>query len=80
MARLEELARGAAVTGVVPDQAVVVVDVRWFGAAAIELTYKRHDGYRPSFYGPVRVCGVVREGYSGAHGFSRNYRYQPPDP
>ena len=30
--------------GVVPDQAVVVVDVRWFGAAAIELTYKRHDG------------------------------------
>ena len=44
MARLEDLTRGAAVTGVVPDQVVVVVDVRWFGAAAIELTYKRHDG------------------------------------
>lgn len=44
MARLEDLTRGAAVAGVVPDQAVVVVDVRWFGAAAIELTFKRHDG------------------------------------
>lgn len=40
MANLEELARGAAVIGVVPDQPVTVVDVKWFGASAVELTYK----------------------------------------
>ena len=43
-ARLEDLARGAAVGGVVPGETVTVVDVRWYGAAAIELTYKRREG------------------------------------
>lgn len=40
MARLEELARGASVQGVVPGEPVTVVDVKWFGSSAVELTYK----------------------------------------
>ena len=43
-ARLEDLARGALIVGVVPGETVTVVDVRWFGTSAIELTYKRPDG------------------------------------
>ena len=44
MARLEDLVRGAAVTGVVPGVTVTVIDLRWYGSAAIELTYKGPDG------------------------------------
>jgi superfamily II DNA or RNA helicase len=44
MARLEDLTRGAAVRGVLPDQLVTVVDVRWIGEAAVELTYKDAGG------------------------------------
>lgn len=40
MALLEELARGAFVQGVVPGEPVTVVDVKWFGSSAVELTYK----------------------------------------
>jgi superfamily II DNA or RNA helicase len=43
-ARLEDLSRGASIRGVVPAEVVTVVDVRWHGAAAVELTYKRSDG------------------------------------
>ncbi len=44
MARLEDLARGTAVRGVLPDGLVTVVDVKWIGTAAIELTYKDASG------------------------------------
>ena len=44
MTNLEFLVRGAAVRGVIPEEAVTVVDVQWFGDAAVELTYKRLDG------------------------------------
>jgi len=44
MARLEELTRGAAVKGILPDGLVTVVDVRWFGTTAVELTYKDAAG------------------------------------
>src|SRR5207237_5324255 len=44
IARLEELTRGSAVRGVVPDSLVSVVDVRWYGTTALELTYKTPDG------------------------------------
>ena len=54
MARLEELTRGAQVRGLRPDGAVTVVDVKWFGTAALELTFKDVQGkpgnellYRP---------------------------------
>ena len=44
MARLEEIKPGAAIKGVVPDMAVTVVDVKWFGSEALELTYKTPTG------------------------------------
>jgi len=44
MAKLEDLKRGAAVKGIRPDCLVTVVDVKWYGSAAIELTYKDPAG------------------------------------
>ena len=44
MAKLEDLTRGAAVKGILPDSLVTVVDVKWYGSAAIELTYKDPSG------------------------------------
>ena len=44
MARLEELTRGASVKGVLPDDIVTVVDVKWIGTVALELTYKDSAG------------------------------------
>jgi hypothetical protein len=44
MARLEELTCGAAVKGILPDCLVTVVDVKWIGTVAIELTYKAPAG------------------------------------
>jgi superfamily II DNA or RNA helicase len=40
MARLEELTRGAAVKGILPEDLVTAVDVKWHGSAVAELTYK----------------------------------------
>ncbi len=44
MARLEDLTKGAAVRGVLPDGLVTVVDVRWHGSSVAELTYKDAAG------------------------------------
>jgi SNF2 family DNA or RNA helicase len=44
MARLEDLKRGATVRGILPDCLVTVIDVKWYGSAAIELTYKDPAG------------------------------------
>jgi SNF2 family DNA or RNA helicase len=44
MARLEEITRGSALRGVLPDTLVTVVDVRWIGTVAVELTYKDPAG------------------------------------
>ena len=44
VARLEELTKGAAVKGVLPDQTVTVVDVQWHGSAVVELTYRDAAG------------------------------------
>lgn len=44
MAKLEDLTRGAAVKGILPDGLVTVVDVKWIGSVAIELTYKDSAG------------------------------------
>jgi superfamily II DNA or RNA helicase len=44
MARLEDITRGAAVKGILPDGLVTVVDVKWIGSVAIELTYKDAAG------------------------------------
>jgi SNF2 family DNA or RNA helicase len=47
MAKLEDLTRGAAVKGILPDCLVTVIDVKWYGSAAVELTYKDPSG-KPS--------------------------------
>src|SRR5262245_48538311 len=44
MARLEELTRGAQVRGIRADGPITVVDVKWFGTAALELTFKDVQG------------------------------------
>lgn len=44
MARLEDLARGASVKGILPDGLVTVVDVQWHGSAVVELVYKDAAG------------------------------------
>src|SRR6266404_9396633 len=44
MAKLEELLPNAAIRGIIPDSLVSVVNVQWFGSAAIELTYKTATG------------------------------------
>jgi len=41
---LEELQPNASVRGIRPDSLVTVVNVQWFGSAALELTYKTPDG------------------------------------
>ena len=47
MTKLEDLKRGATVRGILPDRLVTVVDVKWYGSAAVELTYKDAAG-KPS--------------------------------
>jgi hypothetical protein len=47
MAKLEDLKRGATVKGILPDCLVTVVDVKWYGSAGVELTYKDPPG-KPS--------------------------------
>jgi SNF2 family DNA or RNA helicase len=44
MARLEDLTRGVAVKGILPNGLVTVVDVKWHGSAVAELTYKDASG------------------------------------
>jgi SNF2 family DNA or RNA helicase len=44
VARLEDLTRGASVKGVLADGLVTVVDVKWIGTVAVELTYKDAAG------------------------------------
>src|SRR6516162_5091452 len=44
MAHLEELTQGASVKGVLPGCLVTVINVRWHGSTAIELTYKDPSG------------------------------------
>ncbi|WP_338826551.1 helicase-related protein [Neomoorella thermoacetica] len=45
MARLEDLTRGAAVKGILPDCLVTVVDIKWHGNTVVELTYKDSSGH-----------------------------------
>ncbi len=45
--RLEDLTKGASVKGILTNQLVTVIDVKWFGSDAVELTYKDANG-RPA--------------------------------
>jgi hypothetical protein len=42
--RLEELIKGSSIKGILPNQLVTVVDVKWFGSDVVELTYKDASG------------------------------------
>lgn len=44
MSQLEDIQPNAAVRGILPDALVTVVSVKWFGSAALELTYKEASG------------------------------------
>ena len=44
MARLEDLTRGTTVRGIRTDGAIEVLDVKWHGTAAVELTFKDPQG------------------------------------
>jgi hypothetical protein len=45
VAQLEELTRGAAIRGILPDAPVTVVDVAWYGSNCVEQR-QRADGRR----------------------------------
>ena len=49
MTRLEDLQPTAAVRGILPEQAVTVVSVQWFGSEALELTYNSSGEWRHRF-------------------------------
>ncbi|UZQ52974.1 helicase-related protein [Trichothermofontia sichuanensis B231] len=44
MAQLEDLTRGTTVRGILPNQPVTVIDLKWHGSDAVELTYKDVHG------------------------------------
>ena len=44
MASLEDLKKGAQVSGVVSGETITVIDVEWHGTHVVELTYRRTDG------------------------------------
>ncbi len=44
MARLEDLKQGASVKGILPNGLVTVIDLKWHGSVAAELTYKDATG------------------------------------
>jgi superfamily II DNA or RNA helicase len=44
MTRLEDLTQGSAVKGILPNQAVTVVNAKWHGSDVVELTYKDAQG------------------------------------
>jgi hypothetical protein len=66
MTQLEALSRGARVRGVMGDRLVTVVDAKWFGQQAIELTYKIEEtgqvGSRLVFRSDEPTLEVVEEG------------------
>ncbi len=44
MARLEDLRPNAVLRGILPDCAVTLINVQWFGSEAVEITYKDPGG------------------------------------
>src|SRR5438309_7066779 len=44
MTPLEQIIRGSAVKGILPEGIVTIVDVKWIGTVAIEVTYKDSAG------------------------------------
>ena len=44
MSKLEELTVGSSVSGLVNNEAVQIVAVKWYGSSVLELTYKNKQG------------------------------------
>ena len=44
MARLEEITVGSTVVGIIHSSPVEVVGIKWFGDAALEVTFKKPSG------------------------------------
>jgi len=44
MTRLEDITRGCSVRGILPEGLASVLDVKWIGTVAIEVTYKDSAG------------------------------------
>lgn len=44
MTKLEELTSGSIVNGILPNQAVTVIEAKWHSGDAVELTYKDTNG------------------------------------
>jgi len=44
MTKLEDITKGASIKGIMPQGLVTVVDVKWIGTVAIEVTYKDSTG------------------------------------
>ena len=44
MAKLEEITRGSTIRGILADGLATVIDVKWIGNLAVELTYKDSEG------------------------------------
>lgn len=44
MSKLEDIKPNASVSGIISDSLVAVLNVKWFGSDALDLTYKTHDG------------------------------------
>lgn len=42
--RFEDLSRGSVIKGILPDQLVTVIDIKWHGSQVVELTYKDANG------------------------------------
>lgn len=65
MAKLDDIKVAAAVRGILPDETVTVENVKWFGNAAIELTYKDASGRLGSrllYRGDEEALTVVETG------------------
>lgn len=42
--RLEDLTKGATVTGVLPERVITVIDTQWHGSDVVTLTYRDANG------------------------------------
>lgn len=45
MARLEDLHHGTLVKGLLPNSLVTIIDVKWYGSASVQVTYKDANGH-----------------------------------
>jgi len=44
MSKLEELTVGSSVSGLVNNESVQIVAVKWYGSSVLEITYKNKQG------------------------------------